>query len=86
MSDETPRVSKRLPTDKRVNVEWQTPESRAQPVYRHECVCQHCGRQFVIEESLQPVSPIYCLEADNPECFRQRRAAYMRDYRAKRKG
>lgn len=73
-------------TDKHVDVQWNPPSTRAQPVFRHEGVCQHCGRAFVIEESLQPVAPIYCLEADNPECFKERRAAYMREYRAKQRG
>ena len=81
MSDEKPS-SKR--TDKSVDVEWNTPATRAQPVFRHEVVCQHCGRHFIIEESLQPVSPRYCLESDAAGCFKERRAAYMRDYRAKR--
>jgi uncharacterized CHY-type Zn-finger protein len=76
------KVSKSKRTDKHVDVTWQTPSTRAQPVFRHEVTCAHCGREFVIEESLQPVSPKFCLEADNPQCFRDRRAAYMKAYRA----
>lgn len=85
MTDDTPRHYKRKPADKRVDVAWNPPATRAQPVHRWECVCQNCGRHFVIEESLQPTPPKFCLEGDLEGCHEARRRAYYREYRAKKR-
>lgn len=66
-------------------VVWNTPESRLMPVYAHDVTCAFCGRHFTAE-LFSPIAPLYCLKADNPDCYQQRKAAYMRQYRAKKKG
>ena len=66
-------------------VEWQTPQTRNMPMWEHAVKCAFCGREFVVELTT-PIAPLYCLKIDNPDCYQQRKAAYMRDYRAKKRG
>lgn len=84
MTDDTPPAHKSTRSDKSVDVGWNPPATRAQPVFIHEGVCEYCGRHFTIE-SLQPVAPLYCLKSENPDCYRRRKAAYMKSYRGKKK-
>lgn len=69
----------------RRDVAWQPPDKRSMPIYTHEVDCAFCGRHFTAE-LFSPIAPVYCLKADNPDCYQQRKAAYMRDYRAKKRG
>lgn len=85
--DETkePRFYRRKDAYARENVQWNPPATRAQQVYHHHVKCAFCSREFDVE-SLMPISPTYCLESDPEGCFKQRRAAYRREQRAKQKG
>ena len=80
-----PKFYKRKEADKRQNVAWNPPAERAQKVYTHVVTCANCGREFTIE-SLMPIPPEYCLKGDESGCYSARRAAYMRQYRSKKKG
>jgi hypothetical protein len=67
------------------DVQWQTPQTRNMPIWEHAVTCAFCGREFVVELTT-PIPPLYCLKADNPDCHQQRKAAYMKEYRAKKRG
>lgn len=82
--NEDPKYYKRKDAEKRQSVAWNPPAERAQQVYSHDVTCEYCGRNFIVE-SMMPIPPQFCLKEDEYGCYHDRKAAYMREYRAKKK-
>lgn len=85
MTGEDPKYYRRKDAEKRQSVAWNPPAERQQQVYTHVVTCDHCGRHFTVE-SLMPIPPQYCLKEDQAGCYAERKRAYFREYRAKKKG
>lgn len=84
MADDAPKYYQRKDAEKRQSVAWNPPAERQQQVYTHHVTCEHCGRTFTVE-SLMPIAPQYCLKDDEAGCHEERRRAYFREYRAKKR-
>lgn len=69
----------------RRDVAWDAPATRSMPIFTHDVTCAYCQRHFTAE-LFSPIPPVYCSKVDNPDCYKQRTAAYMREYRARQRG
>lgn len=79
------KYERKTESDERRDISWNQPPARSMPVFHHECVCEFCGRVFVLD-SLSPLKPRFCLSNDPASCIKRRRAAYMKEYRSAKKG